>query len=488
MMTQEIHVDTLIFELNRFLELGQISLSQMAAQLGVSKGHLSEIKNGKTLPALNLGLRILKICGIDTTARRRWAHVYNLRISEEYLEVHEKFDSKENAINLNERISSLLANDLNLMNAYVDIVNREAVGISEEELMVEYGRDVLKKLKTLVKEDVVVQDDRMFKVGKCSPVITRNASYDLMKEIIDDQKEKFQHGELKGKFKFEINDLDESGFQELSNVFDEAMKKAQEVIEKRKKTRQQGGNRYVFQMMMGQLKSFVMLLGILTFAFSFVASEKAYAQYTTNPDIFYGGTTESTSGGLSGGSSSRLTPEEQRMLDYVDTLFKDKRREIDWKSIEEETGFKFVWPSMYIEGIKLAVNRVCRAENNLLRSATPERICKKWKTVRYECFGGSMGYTECLPVDRNGILIGNEKIERECEEWGMEFIYKSNLIANEVTRADRNGRLNKSVELVEGQTNFMVDILGKDQEKDITVKKAEKNYSIPSCKVFDFFI
>ncbi|GAB4409316.1 MAG: hypothetical protein OHK0056_11190 [Bacteriovoracaceae bacterium] len=484
MMTQEIHVDTLIFELNRFLDAGQISLSQLANQLGVSKGHLSEIKNGKTLPALNLGLRILKICGLDTTTRRRWAHVYNLRVSEEYLEVHEKFDSKENAVNLNERISTLLANDLNLMNAYVDIVNRESVGISQEELMVEYGRDVLKKLKTLVKEDVVIQDDRMFKVGKCSPVITRNASYDLMKEIIDDQKEKFQHGELKGKFKFEINDLDEAGFQELSSIFDEAMKKAQEVIGKRKVTRQRGGSRYVFQMMMGQLKSLVLIFGLMFSLMSFNSSFEAHAQ----PMETSYGNTLSTSGGLAGGSSSHLTEQEKEMLDYIEDLFKNGEREIDWNNLENESGFKFVFPSMYIEGIKLSVNKVCKTRDDMLRSTTPERVCKRWKNVRYECFQDSTGMHQCTKLEDNSVVIGNEKIERECVEYGFDFVYKSNLEAKVVTIRDARGLLKRTIELVPGKTDFSVDILGRDQLAEKIIKKAEKNYSIPSCKLFDVFI
>lgn len=484
MMTQEIHVDTLIFELNRFLEAGQISLSQLANQLGVSKGHLSEIKNGKTLPALNLGLRILKICGLDTTTRRRWAHVYNLRVSEEYLEVHEKFDSKENAVNLNERISTLLANDLNLMNAYVDIVNRESVGISQEELMVEYGRDVLKKLKTLVKEDVVIQDDRMFKVGKCSPVITRNASYDLMKEIIDDQKEKFQHGELKGKFKFEINDLDENGFQELSAIFDEAMKKAQDVIGKRKATRQQGGSRYVFQMMMGQLKSLVLIFGLMFSLMSFNSSFEAHAQPMNPSNPSY----SSSTGGLAGGSSSRLTEEEKEMLDYIEDLFKNKEKEIDWSSLELESGFKFLFPYMYIEGIKLSINKVCKTRNDMLRSATPERVCKRWQNVKYECFHDSTGMSQCSQIEDNSLVIGTVKTERECLEYGFDFVYKSNLEAKEILTRDARGLIKKSIELVPGKTDFSVDILGKDQLAEKIVKKAEKNYSIPSCKLFDMSI
>jgi len=484
MMTQEIHVDTLIFELNKFLELGSISLSQMAGQLGVSKGHLSEIKNGKTLPALNLGLRILKICGLDTMTRRKWAHIYNMRVSEEYLEVHDKVENKESVINLNERISNLLANDLNLMNAYVDIVNREQLGISQEELMVEYGRDVVKKLKTLIKEDVIVQEDRMFKVGKCSPVITRNASYDLMKEIIDDQKEKFQHGELKGKFRFEINDLDESGYQELSVVFDEALKKAQEVIEKRKKAKGQPGNRYVFQLLLGQLKSIVLVFGLLLGGLSLFQSQDAFAQPMSN---YTSTDTDSTSGGLSGGSSSRLTEEEIKMLEYIDQYFQHKRPAFDWSSIENETGFKFAWPQIDLSGVRLSVNRVCRAENNMIRSIVPERVCVKWKTVKRECFSSELGMSDCMIIDSNQPTFGNVVVERSCEEYAFQLLYKSNLITKEENLRDRFGNLKRNIILEQGATQFEVSILGNDDDNKY-VKKAQKSYDLPECKMFEMII
>lgn len=484
MMTQEIHVDTLIFELNKFLELGSISLSQMAGQLGVSKGHLSEIKNGKTLPALNLGLRILKICGLDTLTRRKWAHIYNMRVSEEYLEVHDKVENKESVINLNERISNLLANDLSLMNAYVDIVNREQLGISQEELMVEYGRDVVKKLKTLIKEEVITQDDRMFKVGKCSPVITRNASYDLMKEIIDDQKEKFQHGELKGKFRFEINDLDESGYQELSVVFDDALKKAQEVIEKRKKAKGQTGHRYVFQLLLGQLKSIVLVFGILLGGMSLFQSQEAFAQ----PYTGYSNTnTNSTSGGLSGGSSSRLTEEEMKMLEYIDQYFQHKRPDTDWRQIEEESGFRFSWPHIDLSGVKLSVNRVCRSENDMLRSIVPERVCVKWKTVKKECFSSEFGSYDCRIIDDSLPTLGLVTTEKTCEEYGFQLLYKSNLEAREEVLKDRFGNIKKTFVLKPGTTDFEVSILGMSKENQF-VKKAQKNYNLPECKLFDQFI
>lgn len=124
MSNQIIGQQTLQNELNRYLSSTDLSLSQVARNLEVSKGHLSEIKNGKTDPALNTGLKILKMCGLTLEQRRTWAHFYNSTLSPEYNEVYNDLDRK-NLQQINEKLSFQLANNLELLNAYLDIVNRE---------------------------------------------------------------------------------------------------------------------------------------------------------------------------------------------------------------------------------------------------------------------------------------------------------------------------------------------------------------------------
>lgn len=140
MLTREIGPHTLFKELNRYLDSTDLSLSQVARNLGVSKGHLSEIKNGKADPALNTGLRILKLCGLEPEERKAWAHFYNRTISDEYLEVHADVDHVY-ALKLNEKASFRLAHDIDFLNAYTDIVNKMEEGVPLVDLRIEYGKD-----------------------------------------------------------------------------------------------------------------------------------------------------------------------------------------------------------------------------------------------------------------------------------------------------------------------------------------------------------
>jgi transcriptional regulator with XRE-family HTH domain len=186
MIFTQVGPNTLNDELSRYLSGTRLSLSQVALKLGVSKGHLSEIKNKKASPSLGTGLRILKECGIGVDERKAWAHFYNKTTIPEYTEVHEDWD-KRNSKKLSEKVSHLLARDLDLMNAYVDIVGREDKGISLTELKLEYGRSIAGKLNRLVKEEVLsletAEEGSILKTGTVDPIMTKNASYDLIKEV-----------------------------------------------------------------------------------------------------------------------------------------------------------------------------------------------------------------------------------------------------------------------------------------------------------------
>ena len=233
MIFSEIGPNTLNKELNRYLGGSRLSLSQVAKSLGVSKGHLSEIKNGKAQPALNTGLRILKICGLELDQRKAWAHFYNTSISEEYLEVHDDWE-KENSRKLNEKVSFLLARDLDLMNAYVDIVGEEERGIALVDLRIEYGRSIESKLQKLVDQNVVeieITDlGKNFRSGKVDPIMTKNSSYDLVKTVVDDQQLRYQAGDNQGTFKFHINDVDTEGYNKLTDLLETTMKQAEKIM------------------------------------------------------------------------------------------------------------------------------------------------------------------------------------------------------------------------------------------------------------------
>ncbi len=55
-------VSTLNSLLDNYLSNTRLSMSQVATKLKISKGHLSDIKNRKITPGLNLGIKILRLC------------------------------------------------------------------------------------------------------------------------------------------------------------------------------------------------------------------------------------------------------------------------------------------------------------------------------------------------------------------------------------------------------------------------------------------
>lgn len=258
MYNREIGPQTLYRELNQYLTSTSLSLSQIARNLGVSKGHLSEIKNGKADPALNTGLRILKLCGLDLEERKAWAHFYNRSISDEYLEVHAEVDEIYGQ-KLNEKISFRLAHDLDFLNAYTDIINKFNAGVALIELKNEYGNEIEKKLDSFVHLGILAKVDtdqgKVYRAGEVSPIVSKNASFYLIRTIIEQQHINFQNGEYEGMNKFFFNDVDDQGVKELDQLMKDMMDRATDIIRAHHRPRTEGGNRYIFQAMLGRCKS-----------------------------------------------------------------------------------------------------------------------------------------------------------------------------------------------------------------------------------------
>lgn len=359
MLFSEVGPETLNKELNNYLSSTKLSLSQVAQRLGVSKGHLSEIKNGKAQPALNTGLRILKMCGLETEHRKAWAHFYNSTISDEYTEVHCNWE-KENSRKLTEKVSTLLAKDIELMNAYVDIVGEEDTGMELVELRLEYGRTIERKLQKLVDQNVLAIETtdmgKVYKAGLVDPIITKNASYDLIKSVVEVQQFNFQAGEQKGVFKFHINDVDENGYKELEELLNRTMKEASEIFLKNQKRRKEGGERFAFEIMLGKLKSFV-IFALLSFAAFNFSAEQAMAQ----------------GGGLSGGSDRTTVIEAVKKL--------------PWTDLQKEQVLKINWPEVYMSGEYVKVSDLCHYPgDNTIKTSEPIKTCVSTRLVNYYCY------------------------------------------------------------------------------------------------------
>ncbi len=471
MLFSEIGPNTLNRELNSFLEGSKLSLSQVAKRLGVSKGHLSEIKNGKATPALNTGLRILKLCGLEIEQRRAWAHFYNTSISEEYLEVHDDWE-KENDRKLNEKASALLARDLDLMNAYIDIVNSEEQGLALVELRVEYGRSIESKLQKLHLQGVVEVEKsdlgKVYKTGKVDPIITRHASYDLINNVVSDQQMQYQAGENKGKFKFHINDVDQEGYQKLSELLQVTMKEAEKIMVDHKLARTKGGERFAFEMLLGQLKSFI-LLAFLGFGFMLSGVQDSYAQ----------------GGGLSGGSSD-------------DQIIRDLEI-ISWPELIGRKDLILKFPTVNIRGENISLEMVCHdKENNTLMTTREIEICHKTKLIKEFCVYNANQELKCTATDeynedesyyRYDESVGTTVLKRVCTETVerrlMTAIYRHGFMLNFNLKgeAPRSEHFRYLYETQEGDFKVSIPVSQKleSNEQERIAPIGTKNYQIPLC-------
>ncbi len=470
MIFSEIGPNTLNKELNRYLGGSRLSLSQVAKSLGVSKGHLSEIKNGKAQPALNTGLRILKICGLELDQRKAWAHFYNTSISEEYLEVHDDWE-KENSRKLNEKVSFLLARDLDLMNAYVDIVGEEERGIALVDLRIEYGRSIESKLQKLVDQNVVeieITDlGKNFRSGKVDPIMTKNSSYDLVKTVVDDQQLRYQAGDNQGTFKFHINDVDTEGYNKLTDLLETTMKQAEKIMFEHKKKRRSGGDRYAFEILLGKLKSFVIftLIGLAAFSGNL---QESLAQ----------------SGGLSGGSS------REALKEYI--------QQLAWRELESREDISINWPEVYMLGEYVKVNNLCiLPEERIIRTIEDVKVCLKTTLTKEFCWlEAGTGLENCTEynldtqafLDSLTLPYSQVVTHRRCllEEYRPQEINLnySGVFArfNDPNTGSRNNRTH--FQDIENQSlSFDVQVFQNQAEETRSYNKmiTEKNYQLPTC-------
>jgi len=461
MLITEVGTKTLNVELNRFLNGSKLSLSQVAQRLAVSKGHLSEIKNGKATPALNTGLRILKICGLSLEERRAWAHFYNKTISDEYLEVFQEVERK-NSQKLNEKVSFLLARDLDLMNAYIDIVNEEAP-LPLVNLRIEYGRNIEGKLDKLVAEEILEKKitdlGRVYCTGKVDPIITKNSSYDLLKEVVDDQQLKFQAGDLDGSFKFHINDVSQEGREELQNLLSQTMKKAEKIMEDHKGKKDNGGKRIIFEILTGSLKSliFILCFGVLAF------NATVQAQPT---------------GGLTGGSDRILIENQVRFM--------------PWKEIEMDMNFKINWPEVYYFGDYIKLNNLCYFQyENKLKTIEPIQSCRATNLFPKDCWiVPYYGDQVCVPYVTGSPIRGHILSVRECiEEVDKDVtidLNKRDSVVVKLNKGPDNSRDGEAIfKTLKNEERFDYDIeifqLKDTENGPVHIPAALKDFTIPTC-------
>lgn len=286
-------------KLNSFLSASRLSMSQLAQKLEISKSHLSEIKNGKKDPHIDLGLKILKHCGASTIEKQEWIEQKYLSQSAEYEEHHHNLNEGLKRERLSNSIADKLSKDLDSINIFLDITAAKEIGVSKSYIQHQYGLSGIRKIKFLIEANLISEKCGSYFASANRLVMTKNASYELLKTVTCDQQNRFHQGELDGKFKFQIDDIDEEGYQQLNLAFENYMKEVNSIVKNHSQPPQEGGKRYFIQSMVGLVKNtfFCALLFIL------IQAPISFAR----------------DGGMEGGSSSLVIPNfenEYQALEY----------------------------------------------------------------------------------------------------------------------------------------------------------------------------
>lgn len=254
--------------LNTYVSHKGKSLSQMAYHLNISKSHLSEIKNEKKVPSLDLGLRILNFTKSTEDQKREWIETSTKLISKNYEHLSQTQADDRKKVYLKESLGNILADNLDLLQIFLDVVNTDKVGLNRSIVLSEYGESAVHDLMNLVKLNYLTVDNDKFTLGEDVRIVfDKKSSYDLVKTVLSQLKKKDVLQDHKGLFQFEIDDISADGVKELEQIHKEAMAKAAEVYKKHGKKRSLGGERYIFQMLTARIQNTMKFIILLLFSF-----------------------------------------------------------------------------------------------------------------------------------------------------------------------------------------------------------------------------
>lgn len=249
-------------ELEKFLQTSRLSMTGLAKKLQISKAQLSLIKNNKKTPSLDLGLKILKYTGTNSELRKEWALDHLSKHSDEYEELENSVKEELKKIKLAQSICDRFENNLTLMNLYLDIVNADN-GITVYSIERNYGKESLHLVDALISAGLISKTNEILKAANTRTVLTKRSSYNFMKTIFDDQRDKFDAGTKEGKFQFIMDDVDAEGQKKLEELLMKTMKEAGEILKSHECPRSKGGKRVIFQVLSAMVKGPMLVLVLI---------------------------------------------------------------------------------------------------------------------------------------------------------------------------------------------------------------------------------
>lgn len=236
--------------LNNYVAQKGKSLSQVAYYLDISKGHLSEVRNEKKIPSLDLGLRILNFTKASEEQKKEWVETSTRLISKNYEKLTQTESENRKKIFIKDHLGMLLSENIKLLQIFLDIVNTDKAGLTKTLILAEYGDDGLRDVMSFVRLNYIIFKNDIFTLDEdVRLVFDRQSSYRLMKSVFSHLKKQDLLQEKKGLFQFEMDDISKEGVKELEKIHKESMAKAAEVYKKHNLKRTEGGERYIFQLL-----------------------------------------------------------------------------------------------------------------------------------------------------------------------------------------------------------------------------------------------
>lgn len=246
--------------LDVYLNNTRLSMGQVAKKWGVSTPLLSQIKNGKKRPGLELGLRILRESGASWEERKAWLQHREV----EGHEVNKVFeDEKKDRIEfrIQKDLGETFENNPLLLDLFLDISFMRDKGLSWSGVLKNYGEYGLELVQILMDGGIVTKDGDRYVIveDRYTHVINLENSIGVMKGVFETLKRKVQKEEFKGELHFDFTDVSPEGYKKLKELNVEYTKKMVAVIKENEMPRVKGGLRVISQNLISILRSFVFI-------------------------------------------------------------------------------------------------------------------------------------------------------------------------------------------------------------------------------------
>ena len=227
--------------IDQYLSNSRLSMSQFAERLGISKGHLSDIKNKKRNPSFSLSLKILKFCNAPVDVINKIAEDFKTNDSF-YQEIKDKIEADMKVKAATEEVAHKLSNSMDLFNAYQDIISE--VSIHKGELINRYGLSILDQLQYLVDRAFIAKADGVFSANeKQHTTFSGSNTFKMLSAAIKNEADQFDTKENKGVTRFYYSEVSNEGLDALNELKRRHHQEEAELMSRFTKAVKDGGKR-----------------------------------------------------------------------------------------------------------------------------------------------------------------------------------------------------------------------------------------------------